>query len=66
MDKITRGERFAAVTWIQSMVPDDRLRAILFDLAAIEQSLSRTMNPSPEFDLLCKARHNLMRLAMSL
>ena len=66
VNEITRGERFAAVTWIQSMVPDDRLRAILFDLTAVEQSLSQTMNHSPEFDLLCKVRQNLMRLAISM
>lgn len=66
VNKITRGERFAAVTWVQSMVPDDRLRAIIFDLTALEQSLGQKMNHSPEFDLLCKARQNLTRLAVSL
>ena len=66
VNKITRGERFAVVNWVQSMVPDDRLSAILFDLAALEQSLAQTMNHTPEFDLLCKARQNLTRLATSL
>lgn len=66
VNEITRGERFAAVTWVQSMVPDDRLRAILFDLSAVEQSLAQTINHSPEFDLLCKARQNLARLSLSL
>lgn len=66
VNEVTRGERFAAVTWIQSMVPDDRLRAILFDLSAVEQSLAQTINHSPEFDLLCKARQNLTRLSVSL
>ena len=66
VNKITRGERFAMVTWIQSMVPDDRMRSILFDLAAIEQSLAPRLNHTPEFDLLCKVRQNLMRLAANL
>jgi len=66
VNEVTRGERSAAVAWIQSMVPDDRLRAILFDLSAVEQSLAQTINHSPEFDLLCKVRQNLMRLSVSL
>jgi PKHD-type hydroxylase len=64
VNPVTRGERLAAVTWVQSMVPDDRLRAILFDLAAVEQSLTQSMPESPELDLLSKAHQNLMRLAM--
>lgn len=66
VNRITRGERFAAVSWVQSMVPDDRLRAILFDLAAVEQSLAQTMPETPELDLLSKAHQNLMRLAARL
>lgn len=66
VNPITRGERFAAVTWVQSMVPDDRLRAILFDLTALQQSLVQTMKETPEFDLLSKVHQNLMRLAMRL
>ncbi len=64
VNPVTRGERLAAVAWVQSMVPDDRLRAILFDLAAIQQSLAQTMNHTPEFDLLCKVQQNLTRLAI--
>jgi PKHD-type hydroxylase len=64
VNAVTRGERFAAVSWVQSMVPDDRLRAILFDLAALEQSLAQKMAETPELDLLSKAHQNLMRLAM--
>jgi PKHD-type hydroxylase len=63
VNKITRGERYAVVIWIQSTVPDDRLRAILFDLAFVEQSLAQTMNETPTYSLLTKARQNLVRLA---
>jgi PKHD-type hydroxylase len=32
---VTRGVRLAAVTWVQSAVPDERLRSILFDLGTV-------------------------------
>lgn len=63
VNKITRGERYAAVNWFQSIVPDDRLRAILFDLHRVKQSLAKTMSETPEYDLLTKANQNLTRLA---
>ena len=63
VNKITRGERCAVVNWIQSMVPDDRLRAILFDLTCVEHSLANTMNETLTYSLLTKARQNLERLA---
>ena len=66
VNRITRGERFAAVSWFQSMIPDDRLRAILFDLASVEQSLAQTLHETPAFNLLSKASQNLLRLAARL
>ena len=66
VNKITRGERLAAVSWFQSMVPDDRLRAILFDLASVENALVQTMTKTPATDLLSKANQNLLRLAARL
>jgi PKHD-type hydroxylase len=63
VNRITRGERYAVVIWIQSTVPDDRLRAILFDLAFVEQTLAQSMHDSPTYTLLTKARQNLVRLA---
>lgn len=59
---VTRGVRYAAVTWVQSAIGDERLRAILQDLV-------RTMDHpdaarSPELSLLLsKSYHNLMRYA---
>ena len=64
VQKITRGERFAAVNWVQSLVPDDRLRAILFDLTRVEHALAQTINETPVYNLLAKARQNLERLAV--
>ena len=66
VNKITRGELFAAVNWVQSMIPDDRLRAILFDLACVEHSLAKTMSDTPAYCLLTKARQNLERMAARL
>ena len=66
VNKITRGERLAAVNWVQSMVPDDRVRAILFDLACVEHSLAATLNETPAYNLLTKARQNLERLSARL
>ena len=59
-------QRLAAVSWFQSMVPDDRLRAILFDLASVEQALAQTMTKTPASELLSKANQNLLRLAARL
>jgi PKHD-type hydroxylase len=59
---VTRGVRYAAVTWVQSAIGDERVRAILLDL-------NRTMaHPdaarSPELSLLLsKSYHNLLRYA---
>jgi PKHD-type hydroxylase len=66
VNKITRGERLACVSWFQSMVPDDRLRGILFDLAQVEHALAQTMKEAPAYSLLTKATQNLMRLAARL
>jgi len=56
---VTQGRRLAAVTWVQSAVSDERLRAILFDLGkANEQAGANT--------LLNKSYHNLLRYAIDL
>ena len=59
---VTRGVRYAAVTWVQSAVGDERLRAILHDLT---QSMAHAdASRSPELSLLLsKSYHNLLRYA---
>jgi PKHD-type hydroxylase len=62
---VTRGVRLAAVTWIQSSVPDERLRAILFDL---NQAVSHA-SAKGDHDLrvlLSKSYNNLLRYAIEL
>lgn len=59
---VTRGVRYAAVTWVQSAVRDERIRAILHDLM---QATSRTdVAGNAELSLLLtKSYHNLLRYA---
>jgi PKHD-type hydroxylase len=62
VNPVTRGVRLAAVTWVQSMVRDEAMRAILCDL-----SRAITMvPPSGDRDLILllnKNFHNLLRYA---
>ncbi len=62
---VTRGVRLAAVTWIQSSVRDERLRAILFDL----NQASNHAAAKGDHDLtvtLSKSYNNLLRYAIEL
>jgi PKHD-type hydroxylase len=62
---VTRGVRLAAVSWIQSSVPDERLRAILFDLG----SAMRKADEGGDQELrtsLHKSYNNLLRYAIAL
>ncbi len=64
---VTRGERLAAVTWVQSAVADGAARAMLFDLDQSIQALSTrlerggTANDDPDIDRLIHVYHNLLR-----
>lgn len=59
---ITNGVRLAAVTWIQSMVRDERLRAVLYDL--IRANRRAEAHGDTELQLLLgKSYHNLIRYA---
>jgi PKHD-type hydroxylase len=58
---ITKGIRFAAITWIQSLVRDPADREILFDLDTVRQLMYNKYGKTPEFDLLSKSHANLLR-----
>jgi PKHD-type hydroxylase len=60
---VTRGVRLAAVTWIQSSVPDERLRAILFDLGNAMRKADESCNQELR-TLLHKSYNNLLRHAL--
>jgi PKHD-type hydroxylase len=59
---ITRGERLAAVTWVQSFVRDPSQRELLHDLDTVRHSMARLAPEAPETDLAFKCYVNLMRL----
>ncbi len=58
---VTRGKRFAAVTWIQSLVRDSAHREILFDLDTARQVMFERQGKTPEFNLISKSLSNLLR-----
>lgn len=59
---VTRGVRIAAVSWMQSLVRDARLRLILQDLLLASKRAEETQNPDLML-LLTKSYHNLLRYA---
>ena len=59
---VIRGTRLAAVTWIQSTVRDERIRAILYDLHKTSVDPAVANNPSLSL-LLGKSYLNLLRYA---
>ncbi len=76
VNPVTRGERLAVVTWIQSLVKDPEKRQILYDIACARQALRelapdggrgvvgdqpRDQRDTAE-DLLHKTEFNLLRL----
>ncbi|WP_254567226.1 Fe2+-dependent dioxygenase [Oscillatoria sp. HE19RPO] len=59
--EVTQGIRFAAVTWVQSLVRDVQQREILFELDTVRKSIFEQYGKTVEFDLLCKTHANLLR-----
>lgn len=62
---VTSGVRMAVVTWMQSAVPDSRLRSVLFDLSRSIHHAEDSTDQSGLL-LLSKCYHNLLRYAVSL
>lgn len=59
---VTRGERLVSVGWIESLVPDESAREVLFDLENLRASLAPRYAPqSPELLTLSKTISNLLR-----
>lgn len=59
--EVTQGIRFAAVTWVQSLIRDIQQREILFELGTVRESIFKQYGKTVEFDLLCKTHANLLR-----
>ncbi|MCI0349230.1 MAG: Fe2+-dependent dioxygenase, partial [Acidobacteriales bacterium] len=58
---VTRGARIASFFWIQSMVKDDGLRTLLFDLDLAIQRLNQDVPEHPSTVQLTGVYHNLLR-----
>lgn len=58
---VTRGVRVASFMWVQSMIRDDKKRAMLFELDKNIQSLKSRSGESEEILSLLNLYHNLLR-----
>ncbi len=58
---VTRGSRWSAFFWVQSMIRDDGRRGLLLDLDVAIQGLRRTVGDNPEVVRLTGVYHNLIR-----
>lgn len=58
---VTRGARVSSFFWIQSMVRDDGVRTLLFDLDSVNQRISAEQPNSPAAVKLTGIYHNLLR-----
>ena len=59
---VTKGERLAAITWMQSMVADISLRKTLFDFdQTIQMLIAKQQTDREELDNLHNVYHNLIR-----
>ncbi len=59
---VTRGERLAAVTWVQSYVRDPAKRELLYDMHRIREKLAHSDPDGEEADLAFKTYANLLRM----
>ena len=59
---VTRGERYVAAGWAQSLVREAARREILFDLDTAGRRLFDRDGKTAEFDLLSKCSANLLRM----
>ena len=62
VNKITKGRRLAAVTWIESMISDPHKREILNDFGQVAKTLIKSDGPLETITRLEKGRLNLLRM----
>ena len=62
VNAVTRGERLAAVTWVQSYVRSAEQRELLGELRAMSKHLNETDPDSRAADLGVKTYYNLLRM----
>lgn len=61
VEPVGRGERLAAVGWVQSRVRDAERRELLFDLDTARRALFQQEGKSEPFDLISRSYSNLLR-----
>ena len=59
---VTRGERLACVTWMQSLVRDPQRRQMLYDMAVLADWIHAQAPGSPQFRSFNKIQLNLYRM----
>ena len=62
VNPVTKGRRLAAVTWIESMIPDPQRREVINDLAEAAAILVRDKGDAEVIRKLEKGRLNLLRM----
>jgi PKHD-type hydroxylase len=62
VETVTRGERLAAVGWVQSQVRDAARREVLFDLDRARRALFERDGDSEEFQALSRSSGALLRM----
>jgi PKHD-type hydroxylase len=60
--EVTRGTRYVAVGWVQSLIRDPAKRELLFDLEQAKRSLFARERKTEAYDLVAKSAANLMRM----
>ncbi len=59
---VTRGERLAAVTWVESQIRDPARREVLFDIGQARSRLENDVPSAEETDRANRAYTNLLRM----
>lgn len=62
VNPVTRGERLAAVGWVQSQVRDPHRREILFDLDTARRQMFDAGGKTEQFDTVSRSLANLLRM----
>ena len=61
VEEVRTGERVVIVTWVQSMIHDEQIRTMLFDLGKAIERVEASKQPPETVNLLVKTHANLMR-----
>jgi PKHD-type hydroxylase len=60
--EVTSGVREVAVGWVQSFIKNTEERQVMFDISRAQSAMWKKEGKTEEYDLLSRARTNLMRM----